>query len=190
MLMSLLQKRIAAFIHFFFFLAVLLLVGFRFSLWPAAFLCSVFCIAVQSLTFACSPKRDFIFFAISCVGGVALAISHFQGEFSFLPDLCLTVSLVLVYVVRLISEPRSSGPVWMLAFVLVPLSLLFIGLPNTGISVFQLSWDIAAVCCSVAFGLMGLIPFGKARMTTEYWVSSAVIACLAAFLAAAVSVIF
>lgn len=184
MIMNLLQKRISAITLFVFFVVVLLSQGFRFCSWSSAFLCAASCLAIQILTFACSLKRDFIFRAISCVGGVVLAISHFQGESSFVPDIALIVSLLLVFVVRLVFENRFSRPVWMLALVLVPLSLL----AGTGISFFQQSWFIAAISCTVATGLMGLIPFGKSRMTTEYWASSAVIACLAAFLAAAIRV--
>lgn len=184
--MNLLQKRIAATIHSFFFVAVLLSLGFKFCSWPYALLCSASCLAVQILTFACSPRRNFIFFAISCVGGVVLAISHFQAESSFVPDIALIVSLLLVLVVRFVFENRFPRPVWMLAFVFPPSSLLAVKFYGSGISPYQQCWFIAAICCVVATGLMGLIPFGKARMTTEYWVSSAVIACLAAFLAAAI----
>ena len=184
--MNLLQKRISATVHSFFFVVVLLSLGFKFCSWPAALLCSASCVAVQILTFACSLKRDFIFFAISCVGGVVLAISHFQAEASFVPDIALIVSLLLVFAVRLVLENRFSRPVWMLAFIFLPASLLVVRFYGFGISFFQQIWLLASVCCTVATGLMGLIPFGKARMTTEYWVSSAVIACLAAFLIAAV----
>lgn len=190
MLMNLPQKRVAVSIYSFFFLAIFVAEGIRFSSWPAALLCSAAFLIVQALTYACSPKRDFISFALSCVGGVMLAISHFQGSFVFVPDLALAFSLALVLAVKTVFTLRSSSPVWSLAFLLVVASAVCTSCFGPDMPSFQRSWFIAAASCSIVADLMGFIPFGKARMTTEYWVSSAVIACLAAFLAAAVSVNF
>lgn len=185
MFMNSLQKRISVSIYSVFFLAIFVAMGIRFSSWPAALLCSAAFLIVQALTYACSPKKDFISFAVSCVGGVMLAISHFRGSFDFVPDLALAFALALVLAVKTVFTLKSSSAVWSLAFLLVVASAVCTSCFGPDIPSFQRAWFIAAVSCSIAADMMGFIPFGKARMTTEYWISSAVIACLAAFLAAA-----